>query len=118
MSAGYATTVPWRIACTTAGVTKASIETNPYDGAPVETVAAPVARVEHQEDLLTRMIEQQAAKIPSHLFLLAACLAMGGSVAAELRGQQRASRFVGMWVAPLLTMGVYNKMVKMLGGPR
>jgi hypothetical protein len=97
-------------------VSTASTETNPFDQSASEAVAAPVVRVEHQEDLLTRMIEQQTAKIPSHIFLLAAAVAMGGSVAAEFRGQQRASRFLGMWVAPLLTMGVYNKMVKMLGG--
>jgi hypothetical protein len=99
-------------------VTIASTETNPFDQHPPEVAAAPVARVEHQEDLLTRLIEHQTARIPSHIFLLAAALAMSGSVVAELRGRQQASRFVGMWVAPLLTMGVYNKMVKMLGGPR
>lgn len=109
---------PWRTACTTADVTTASTETNPFDQPAADATAAPVIRVEHQEDLLTRMIEHQTAKIPSHIFLLAAAIAMGGSLAAELQGQQRASRFLGMWVAPLLTMGVYNKMVKMLGGPR
>jgi len=72
-------------------------------------------RIEHQEDLLTRMIEQQAAKIPSNLFLVSAFAAMCISLVAELRGQQRSSRFLGMWVGPLLTMGVYNKLVKTFG---
>src|SRR5687767_11217038 len=86
ISAAYATAVPWRTACTTADVTTASTETNPFDQPASGTAAAPVARVEHREDLLTRLIEQQTAKIPSHMFLLAACVAMGGSLAAELRG--------------------------------
>jgi hypothetical protein len=76
---------------------------------------APVRRAEHAEDSFTRVIEQQAAKIPSHLFLSAALLAMGIAAAFELQGNQRASRFVGAWPAPLLLMGVYNKLVKTLG---
>ena len=81
--------------------------------APVE--AAAVVRIEHQEDLLTRMLEHQAAKIPSNVFLMGACCAMAVSFAAELAGHERGSRFIGMWVGPLLTMGVYNKLVKTLG---
>ena len=41
--------------------------------------------------------------------------AMASSLFFEVRNNQRASRFVGMWVAPLLVMGVYNKLVKVLG---
>lgn len=76
---------------------------------------APVLRDEHREDWITRAIEQQAAKIPSSVFLTAAMLAAGLSLGLELAGRRRASRFVGMWPPTLLTMGVYNKMVKMLG---
>lgn len=77
--------------------------------------AAPLRRAEHAEDSFTRVIEQQAAKIPSQLFLTAALGAMAASAAFELLGNQRASRFVGAWPAPLLLMGVYNKLVKSLG---
>lgn len=92
-------------------------DVNPLGGGPPRAVvAAPVVRIEHREDLLTRMIEQQAAKIPSNVFLFAAVCAMAASFAAEMAGRDRGSRFIGMWVSPLLTMGVYNKMVKMLGG--
>ena len=55
------------------------------------------------------------AKIPSDTFLLGAMIAMGVSIAAELNGQPRMSRFVGMWAGPLLTMGVYIKLVKTMG---
>ncbi|MGH9310286.1 MAG: hypothetical protein ACRD1U_12980 [Vicinamibacterales bacterium] len=89
-----------------------SLDVNPASAAPD---AAPVVRAEHREGTLARIVEQQTAKIPSHVFLLASLVAMGVSLTAELEGRQRTSRFVGMWVAPLLIMGVYNKMVKILG---
>jgi hypothetical protein len=92
-----------------------SIDVNPVRAAAAGYEAVPVLRAEHREGALARMVEQQTAKIPSDVFLLAALFAMGTSLAAELNDRQRTSRFVGMWVAPLLLMGVYNKMVKMLG---
>lgn len=76
---------------------------------------APVFRAEHGEDRLTRLVEQQSAKIPSEVFLVLALGAMLFSLAAELTGRRRASRFVGMWPGPLLVLGVYNKMVKTFG---
>lgn len=74
---------------------------------------SPVVRDEHAEGHVTRLIEQQAAKLPSDVFLFAAFGAMGLSVALEAAGRSRASRFVGMWPPTLLMMGVYNKMVKL-----
>lgn len=75
----------------------------------------PVLRAEHVEGSFTRIIEQQAAKIPSDVFLFAALCSMALSLGLELRNKRSAARFVGMWVEPLLTMGVYNKLVKLLG---
>jgi len=75
---------------------------------------APVLRAEHSESSLTRLLEQQAARIPSDVFLALAFGAMATSVVLEMRRNERASRFVGMWPAPLLVMGVYNKLVKLL----
>lgn len=74
----------------------------------------PVVRDVHAESDFTRVLEQQAAKIPSHVFLFTAFGAMGLSLAFELTGRREASRLVGMWVPALLTMGVYNKLVKLL----
>jgi hypothetical protein len=43
-------------------------EINPHrEGAAALLEASPVMRIEHREDLLTRMLEQQAAKVPSGL---------------------------------------------------
>lgn len=74
-----------------------------------------VIRPEHAEGHVARLLEQQSAKIPSHWFLAAAFGAMTVSLALELAGRTRGSRFVGQWPAPLLLMGIYNKLVKTLG---
>lgn len=76
---------------------------------------APVLRAEHAEGSVTRFIEHKAAKIPSDLFLVLALGAMSVSLALEFARKRRASRFIGMWPGPLLVMGVYNKLVKVLG---
>lgn len=76
---------------------------------------SPVLRPEHAESDVARLIEQQTAKVPSHWFLIGAFSAMGISLALELAGRQRASRFIGQWPAPLLIMGMYNQFVKTLG---
>jgi hypothetical protein len=94
---------------------RAEKDVNPLSATTSTVEAAPVVRPEHQEDLLTRMIEHQAARIPSNLFLFSALCAMVYAAGAELSGRPRSSRFVGMWVGPLLTMGVYNKLVKTFG---
>ena len=91
-------------------------DVNPASDLPAEDfVRTPVVREEHAESTLTRLIEHQAGKIPSDVFLFTALAAMGASVAFEIAGNSRMSRFVGMWPPALLTMGMYNKMVKMLG---
>ncbi|AKQ69839.1 hypothetical protein A176_006751 [Myxococcus hansupus] len=77
--------------------------------------APPVVRGEHAEASFTRLIEQQTAKVPSHVFLVASLAAMGVSFALEVSGRSRPSRFIGQWVSPLLVMGVYNKLVKIFG---
>jgi hypothetical protein len=91
-------------------------EVNPASGrAEIAYRSAPVFREEHAEGPLTRIVEQQAAKLPSAAFLSGAFVAMALSLAAELAGHRRVSRFVGLWPAPLLCMGIYTKLVKTLG---
>lgn len=60
------------------------------------------------------MLEQQAAKIPSDVFLFGAIGAMGLSLLFHIGRRREGSRFVGMWAPTLLTMGLYNKAVKLL----
>lgn len=91
-------------------------DTNPAARASEEVYkAAPVFRTEHAEGRLTRLVEHQSAKIPSDLFLVASLASMTASLMLELAGRRRASGFIGMWPGPLLTMGVYNKLVKTFG---
>ena len=91
------------------------LEVNPAAEASLEAAPAPVLRPEHTEGDVARLIEQQAAKIPSHWFLAGAIGSMGLSLMLELTGRQRESRFIGQWAAPLLILGTYNKLVKTLG---
>jgi hypothetical protein len=88
---------------------------NPAAQASLEEIPAPVVRPEHMEGHVARLIEQQAAKIPSHWFLFSALGAMGLSLTLELSGRTRSSQFVAMWPGPLLSLGIYNKLVKTLG---
>jgi len=67
---------------------------------------------------VARTIEQQTAKLPSDVFLWAALGSMGTSALFRLFGKKHASLFVGDWVAPLLLLGVYNKIVKTQGSDR
>ncbi|MBX5484587.1 MAG: hypothetical protein IRZ16_22415 [Myxococcaceae bacterium] len=76
---------------------------------------APVFRAEHGESAITRLVEQQAAKVPSDVFLFLALGSMFASLLFELTGHRRRSRFVGLWPGPLLILGVYNKLVKIFG---
>ena len=75
----------------------------------------PVAKEEHREGTLARSIEQQTAKLPSDLFLWAAVGSVGLSLALELMGDERKANFVGHWAPTLLTLGLYNKIVKLRG---
>ena len=93
----------------------AELEVNPAAEQSLSTAPAVVLRPEHAEGDLARLIEQQTAKIPSHWFLLGALGAMGLSLVLGLTDRQRESRFIGQWPAPLLIMGIYNKLVKTLG---
>jgi len=93
----------------------AELDVNPAAEASLSPAPAPVLRPEHAEGDFARLLEQQTAKIPSHWFLVSALGTMGVSLVLELMGQRRGSRFVGQWPAPLLIMGMYNKLVKTLG---
>lgn len=92
-----------------------ALDVNPAAEESLAATLAPVIRPEHAEGDVARLIEQQAAKVPSHWFLFAAIGAMCASLGCELTDRRRASRFIGMWPTPLLVLGIYNKIVKTLG---
>jgi len=72
----------------------------------------------HSEGEVARTIEEQTAKLPSDTFLWAAGGAMAVALLLQISGKKPASLFVGQWAAPLLLLGVYNKLVKVAGTDR
>jgi hypothetical protein len=80
-----------------------------------ESLREPASRMEHAEGSVARTIEQQTAKLPSDLFLWAACGSIVGSLGLQCLGRQHASLFVGQWAPTLLILGLYNKLVKVAG---
>ena len=79
------------------------------------TEARPGARPEHREGPLARSIEQQTAKLPSDLFLWAAFGSIATSLIFQMTGDEKKANFVGHWAPTFLTLGIYNKLVKLLG---
>jgi len=99
---------------TTAG--DQQLDVNPAsDASKIEYTPTPVVRPEHAEDTLTRLIEHHTAKLPSDFFLFTALGAMAAAALLEASGNSRGARFVGLWPPVLLTMGIYNKLVKVMG---
>ncbi len=70
---------------------------------------------EHKEGNLTKMIEEQTAKLPSDVFLWGAVGAMAISATLKVLKKDHAALFIGQWAAPFLLLGIYNKLVKQNG---
>ena len=73
------------------------------------------ARPEHREGLVARSIEQQTAKLPSDLFLWGALASIATSLIFQITGDDKKATFVGHWAPTFLTLGIYNKLVKLHG---
>jgi hypothetical protein len=70
---------------------------------------------EHQEGVVARTIEQQTAKLPSDLFLWLAAGSIAASATLKIMGRDKDAMFVGQWPPTFLILGLYNKLVKVLG---
>jgi hypothetical protein len=70
---------------------------------------------EHQEGVVARTIEQQTAKLPSDLFLWLAAGSIAASATLKIMGRDKDAVFVGQWPPTFLILGLYNKIVKVLG---
>lgn len=73
------------------------------------------ASEEHREGPVARSIEQQTAKMPSDWFLWAALGSIMGSLMFQMNGKKHEALFVGQWAPTFLTLGIYNKLVKLHG---
>jgi hypothetical protein len=72
----------------------------------------------HAEGEIAKGFEEQTAKLPSEVFLMAAGGAILLSLTLKVSGRDHQSLFVGQWVAPFLLLGLYNKLVKVAGSDR
>ncbi len=79
------------------------------------TEPRPGARPEHREGPVARSIEQQTSKLPSDLFLWAALASIGTSLIFQFIGDEKKANFIGHWAPTFLTLGIYNKLVKLHG---
>ena len=70
---------------------------------------------EVEEDQFTAAIEKSTSKIPTSTYLVLALGAMAASAALQAWNKKHESMFVGQWAAPLLLLGIYNKLVKQHG---
>ena len=70
---------------------------------------------EHSEGTVARAIEQQTAKLPSDTFLWLAAGSIATSATLKIMGRDRDAIFVGQWAPTFLILGLYNKIVKVLG---
>ncbi len=75
----------------------------------------PLAQPDHREGVVARTIEQQTAKLPSDMFLWAALGSIVASAMMEMRGKRDTANFIGHWAPTFLTLGLYNKLVKLQG---
>ncbi len=71
--------------------------------------------LEHKEGTVTKAIENQTAKLPSDTFLIGAGVAIATSLTLKIMGKKSEALFVGQWAAPILLLGIYNKLVKQQG---
>jgi hypothetical protein len=70
---------------------------------------------QHDEGPVAETIEQQTAKLPSDLFLWSGLGALVTAAAVFSTGRKNEALLIGQWAAPILIMGLYNKVVKLEG---
>lgn len=87
------------------------------DGQSSQRIATQEAQ-DHSEGFVARSIEKQTAKIPSDVWLWSALGSMGLSLFLHMTDKKKEGLFVGQWAAPLLILGLYNKVVKVAGSDR
>lgn len=68
---------------------------------------------QYKTEVPNEMIEEQTKKIPNLLFLTLALASIGGSALLTVTKKEKGlANFVGLWVPTLLSLGIYNKLVK------
>jgi len=70
------------------------------------------------EGATTKSIEKVTAAIPSGTWLVMGGGAIVASLALKMMGKHTTANFVGQWVPAFLMLGLYNKIVKVMGSDR
>lgn len=70
---------------------------------------------EHTEGPVAEAIENQTAKLPSDIFLWGGLGALATAAATFATGKKHEALLIGQWAAPILILGLYNKIVKLEG---
>ncbi|MBV8781466.1 MAG: hypothetical protein JO353_08725 [Phycisphaerae bacterium] len=70
---------------------------------------------EQREGRVATAIESQTTRLPSDFWLWLAGASIVGSLMLKLSGRDHEALFVGQWPAPFLILGLYNKLVRLLG---
>lgn len=68
-----------------------------------------------KEGKATAAVEKRTSRVPSMIYLIAGLSALASSSCMMFRGKKSKALLVGQWAAPLLIMGLYNKVVKTEG---
>lgn len=70
---------------------------------------------EHKEGEATTYMEEQTSRLPSDTWLFASVGSIIASITLKILGKDTDALFVGQWAPTLLIIGLYNKLVKLLG---
>lgn len=70
---------------------------------------------ERKEGQVAKAIETQTSKIPSDIFLWTAIGTAATATSLYCTGKKKDGLFLGLLVAPILIVGLYNKLVKVEG---
>ena len=76
---------------------------------------AQALRQKGTEGSIAKQIEQRTKQIPSDWWLWAAAGSIVIALALRAAGKNTDATFVGEWAPTFLLLGVYNKIVKLLG---
>jgi hypothetical protein len=71
-----------------------------------------------EEGQTTKRMEQMTAALPSSTWLTLAGGAIVASLALKILGRDSTANFVGEWAPTFLILGLYNKIVKVMGSER
>ena len=83
-----------------------------------DKLSATAADNNKHEGATTKKIEQVTAAIPSATWLVLGGGAIVGALVLKAMGRDAGATFVGQWAPTLLMLGLYNKMVKLMGSDR